>query len=181
MEGTPVQELSALAMSTTDCVVINGYHNYAYCSINEDKWSRNHVHGLDPHMLQEYGFSNEQDLIKNFLVWYHSFPNIVKTFSNDPSKEAKLLHIEIEDIRLPVWSERIKHRYHKLPNSFKEDSDCIFMELDLCCDREMHRLYSKPLNVKFNTLCQRARWNAGYHCSLADVCEMFLFYRLYKT
>ena len=177
MEGTPVQELSAVAMDMSDKVAIDIYHKYAYCPPHKDKWARRHIHGLDPFLLKEYGFRCEDELLEDFRKWLSQFPNINTMYANNPTKEKSYLKMDIKDIGLPVWSERVKHRYHKIPNALKEDNDCIFMQLGVYCHLDIHSKFCyspPPLTDSANHL---AKANSSFHCSLCDVSELYLYYR----
>ena len=76
-----------------------------------------------------------------------------------------------------MWSERKKERYHRIPNALKEDGDYLFMELDVCCYPEFHRLFEYTPLTNPHSDNQIAKATETYHCSLCDVAELFLFYR----
>ena len=88
MEGTPVQELSALMMDITQRRVIAAYHKHAYCSPTIDRWARYHIHGLDPSILKDIGFTCEDQLISDFKIWYQTFSQIESIYGNNPAKES---------------------------------------------------------------------------------------------
>lgn len=176
MEGTPVQELSCIAMNYETQNVIRVYHNFAYCPKYLDKWARRHIHGLDTSVFSSIAFENEDALCKDFKEWTSSFSNIVEMYANCPRKENTLLGLDIKDIGLPVWSERVKHKYHNVPNMLKERNESFFMGFDECCHSMYHRLYRPSYKVFLHTPCQIAKWQSGYHCSLADSFELFLYY-----
>ena len=85
------------------------------------------------------------------------------------------------DIGLPVWSERVKRPYHIIPNRLKEDNEVLFMDINVVCDTRYHNSFSSPPHWKRNTPCQVAKSKCSFHCSLADVSEMYLFYRGKKS
>ena len=68
MEGTSVQELSAIQMNAETQQIIDVYHAHA-CSSHLDSWARKHIHGLNPVFLSKNGFPNEDSLIANFKQW----------------------------------------------------------------------------------------------------------------
>ena len=176
-EGTPVQEFSALAMDTRDNVVIAAYHRYAYCPPDKDKWARKHIHGLEPKLLKEFGFSCENELFEDVNIWLSTFPNIETIYANNPLKERRFLKLPIQDIGLPIWSERIGNPYHRIPNNLKNDGDYLFMELNVYCDPDFHGQFSHHLITNPNNVNHMAKASETYHCSLCDVTELFLFYR----
>ena len=178
MEGTPVQELSALAMDVRDNVVIAAYHEYAYCPPHKDRWARRHIHGLDPDLLKKHGFSHEDDLFEDFRKWLTSFPKIQTIYANNPTKERRALKLDILDIGLPVWAERRLGSYHRVPNALKEDGDYLFMELEVCCHPDFHSLFEYTPMTDPSNINQVAKASGIYHCALCDVAELFLFYRM---
>lgn len=163
-EGIPIQELSALVVSGKN--IVNSYHNYAWCPPNKDIWSRKNIHGLNPNFLYHNGFPNETILIQDFRKWLSLF-NVDKIYVNGFSKHEQIkLDVSIIDIGLPEWSERIKHDYHNIPNSCKKLNHS-----------EAHNCYVSSGNIsKCNTPSQQAKISHGWHCSLMDVYELYLFY-----
>ena len=179
MEGTPVQELSALMMDIKQECIIAAYHRHAYCSPTMDRWCRSNIHGLDPDVLKEIGFPNEDELFNDFKIWFQKFTHVEKAYANNPRKETRFLSIPVTDIELPVWSERVKFMYHNIPNRFKEDNQSLFMNINIICNTKYHGLFS-PSRVRCRTPCQVAKSKASHHCSLADVSELFLYYHFRK-
>ena len=172
-----MQELSALVMDVRDNVVIAAYHEHAYCPPHKDQWARKHIHGLDPDLLKQHGFKCDDELFEDFHKWLTAFPKIQAYFANNPTKEKQALKLEIQDIGLPVWSERRKQRYHRIPNALKEDGDYLFMEHDVCCHPDFHSKFQYTPVTKPYSENQIAKASETYHCSLSDVTELFLFYR----
>ena len=171
-EGGPIQELSAIAMSPSKNTIVNIYHNFGFCSSDTDVWARKHIHGLDPEILIDIAFPNESLLIKDFKTWLSQF-HVINAYGNNTFRESCKLNLSITDIGLPLWSERVKHNYHKIPNQYKLYNEPFNF---LACDSERHRLYVRPNVSLCRTLCQKAKALHGWHCSLADVFELYLFY-----
>ena len=172
-EGSPIQELSAIAMDVVTGHIVDVYHHFAYCPTERDWWARRHVHGLNPLYLQHIGFESEPALVQDFRCWLRRF-NVLKVIGNDARTEAEKLNLRIYDIGLPEWSVRVLHMYHKIPNVLKTQN--ISFNCNARCHSDYHSYYLQP-TVDFKLPPnQLARVEHGYHCSLADVFELYYYY-----
>ena len=172
-EGSPIQELSAIAMNVVTRRIVDVYHNYAYCPNEQDWWARRHIHGLNPIYLMYIGFESEPALVEDFRCWLRRF-NILKLIGNDAHIEAEKLNLTIFSIGLPEWSIHVKYNYHKIPNVFKNHN--ISFDSKARCHSEYHSHYlQQTINFKWSPN-QLARVEHGYHCSLDDVYELYYYY-----
>ena len=130
------------------------------------------IHGLDFERLYQHGFSNEQELICDFKTWLSQF-DVQDIFANNCVKERSLLDMNVKDVGLPNWTERVKYHYHNIPQFCKRSGRPI---LDVICDKENHRCFEFREIQPSMTLCNKLKYAHGYHCSLADVYEVYLFY-----
>ena len=153
--------------------IVDVYHNYAYCPTERDWWARRHIHGLNPTYLMHIGFESEPELIQDFRCWMRRF-NILKIIGNDARIEAEKLDVRIFDIGLPEWSSRVNYNYHKIPNVFKNHN--ISFDCKARCHTEYHSYYLQPAISFSLPPNQLARIEHGYHCSLADVYELYYYY-----
>ena len=134
---------------------------------------RKHLHGLNPSYLINIGFENEQSLIEDFKQWLCGF-SIQKLIGNNPRNEMQKLNLHIFDIGLPQWHIRVRYNYHKIPNVLKNYN--LSFDSSTSCSSEYHSCYLQP-HVNFSlTPNELARIEHGYHCSLADVYELYYFY-----
>ena len=156
--------------------IVSVYHKHIDCDPNHDTWSRRNYHGLNLSYLHRFGLRNECDLIIDFQMWLNSF-DVKLIYANDPRKERILLQRNyINDILLPVWRDRVNEPYHRVAVHFKELNVSI---LDTKCGGYIHNAYSIDPFTKM-TESQKLKSLHGYHCSLYDSYELYLFY-LFQT
>lgn len=169
-EGSPLQELSAIELDVNTLEIMDVYHEYAKCN-ETDSWARRNIHGLSLDFLDKHGHSTSDELINSFKNWLKT-KHIMHIYANNPSKEKQFLQRTVYDIGLPVWIDRIKLASHILTQHYKRLSVPI---LKTSCNIEAHSSYKRHvLNSTNPTECAKA--NHGYHCSLYDCYELYLFY-----
>ena len=170
MEGYSVQELSAIQMNAGSRQIVDVYHAHAK-SQTVDTWPRRHIHGLNNHFLHRYGYPNEDCLLQNFRSWLCG-KNVLVILTNNPRKEGLTPTLNIKDISLPPWSERVSHPSHQVARRFKNEFIPI---LDKRCCAEAHSAFEGyPLfNMNETEIVKR---NYGFHCSLYSAYEMYLCY-----
>ena len=152
--------------------IVSVYHKHVECNPTVDRWSRRNVHGLNVRYLQMYGLQNQCELVLDFKNWLNSF-HVLQIYANDPHKERILLqNNRINDILLPAWTERVAQPYHCVAARFKELNVPI---LDKKCDGYVHNSFVGDHFNKMNK-SQVIKLLHGYHCSLYDVYELYLFY-----
>lgn len=170
MEGTPVQELSAIHMNAFTMQIVDVYHAHAK-SYQSDWWSRLHVHGLNRNFLNHHGFPDEESLMQDFKEWLAP-KDVMTMYANDPSKENEVLNLNIKDIRIPPWADRIYQPYHQMALTYKNDFIPI---LDKRCCNEAHSMF-KRYPMKRLSETEIAKRDYGFHCSLYDAYELYLCY-----
>lgn len=176
-EATPLKECSAIEIDGENFKILDVYHRYANSGEDgESGYSHTHVHGLNSDFLSENGFATEQELIDDFKNWIAS-KNYRKICCNDPTREREIFKdLCFEDLKLPMWSQRSSQSYHVTANSFKGSSVPI---LNTSCSWYAHRDFRTYPKAP-RTSAQLARAMHGYHCSLYDSYELYLYYILYK-
>ena len=150
--------------------IVDVFHRYAKCDDDEDRWCRKNVHGLNLAFLKQHGLDSSDELLEELKKWLDS-KNILFIYANDPFKEKLLLQRMIYHIYLPPWVDRIDETYHKVANTYKKLHIPI---LNTTCNAEAHSSYNRHIS-KF-TPSNIAKQEHGYHCSLADCHEMYLYY-----
>lgn len=169
-EGSPILELSAIAMNFHTREIVDVFHEYA-SEKQENNFARLHVHGLDQNYVKEKGYGSSKELIHTFLSWLKG--KIVLTmFGNNPAFECKELDLNILDIDLDKWIDRIDKPYHIIANAFKNKFIPI---LGRRCSPEAHSSF-RGVITKTNKKSDIARQKHGVHCSLYDCYEMYLCY-----
>lgn len=68
--------------------------------------SRLHVHGLNTNFLNHHGFPDEEALIQDFKEWL-SPKDVMTMYANDPTKENNILNLNIKDIGISPWADRV--------------------------------------------------------------------------
>lgn len=172
-EGTPVQELSAIYVNSSTKEIEDVFHAFArfpHEDYDPDMWARKHVHGLDIDFLSRNGVDNEEELVKDFHQWLsaHPYDNI---FGHAPQKEEKLLGICIEDVKLLPWVERSEELSHILAKRLKETHSFI---CNVRC-ASAHASFQASKLEHDDCKKDRVKRDFGYHCSLYDCAECFLF------
>ena len=153
--------------------VVEVYHSYAYCPLDQDEWARKHVHGLNPFHLIDIGFPNENELIADFKRWLTNY-NVCHIYANGARTEAMKLDLAVCDICLPSWVERVQHDYHRIPNFYKCHNECFVTGVS--CDEAIHGCYERPRITNSMSATQIAKAQHGWHCSLYDAYELYFFY-----
>jgi len=168
-EGEPVQELCGIEMCLETKQIVDVFLDYHH-PIVSDSYARCNVHGLNPSFLEKHGHRTELSLLTAFKEWLDT-KNYAQLFGNAPLREMKLLGVNIQDIKLPVWAERYQQDYHTMANCFKN------MEVAFCgkrCFRSAHSSYFPRINVKTESAIARMRH--GYHCAFGDCIELYFYY-----
>ena len=171
MEGSSVQELSAIQMNAVTHQIVDVYHEHAKSPCSCDSWARLHIHGLQPSFLHQHGFSNEDALVLHFKAWLQD-KNVLAMYANDPAKESSMLNMMIKNMNIPTWSERVYQPYHQMALSFKRDFVPI---LDKRCCPNAHSAF-KGYSMKRQSETELAKKDYGFHCSLYDAYELYLCY-----
>ena len=171
-----MQELSALEMDGYSLEVIDVFHEHAFCEeIRQDWYARKHIHGLSPAYLKANGHASPSKLIQSFQNWLAK-KNYKKTlYANNPTSECAMLELEINDIDLERWAVRADKLYHKKAHDFKVNFSPIYAKR---CSREAHSSFQSVIVKRPNNPSDLARHAHGFHCSLYDVYELYLFYCL---
>ena len=165
-----MQELSAIHMNAFTRQIVDVFHGHAFAK-QSDWWARLHVHGLNKTFLERNGEYDDIALLQNFKNWL-SRKNVLSLYANNPRKESDALDIVIEDIELPPWAERIYQPYHQMALSYK----CEFIPiLNKRCCFEAHSVFKRYPIRKLNET-EIAKRDHGFHCSLYDAYELYLYY-----
>ena len=170
MEGTSIQELSAIQMNALTRQIVDVYHAHAVPD-NPDTWSSHHIHGLNTSFLRSHGFPNETTLIRDFKEWLRS-KDVLAVYANNPTKEMLALNIFIKDMDLPRWADRVCQPYHQMALTFKKELVPI---LDTRCCAQAHSAFIKYPMKRLNET-EIAKRDYGFHCSLYDAYELYLCY-----
>lgn len=170
MEGTPIQELSAIQMNASTRQIVDVYHAYA-ATTDDDFWARKRIHGLNPCFLLHNGFPTEAALIHDFRSWLQG-KDILVMFANDPVKEQTSLELKVHDMELPPWAERITQASHEVSLAFKNN---FIPVLDKRCCQAAHNKFVGYHLFKENAT-EVAKSTHGFHCSLYDAYELYLTY-----
>ena len=171
MEGSSIQELSAIHMNALTRQIVDVYHAHAVCACACDTWARCHIHGLQPSFLNHHGFPSEAALIYDFKDWLRG-RDVLAMYANDPKKESTALNLPIKDMDIPPWRERIYQPYHQMALTFKRDFVPILNKR--CCSEAHSAFTGYPL--KRVTETEIAKRDYGFHCSLYDAYELYLCY-----
>ena len=156
--------------------IVDVYHKHIDCKARDDVWSRQNFHGLNLDYLHKYGHRCLCDFIADFQRWLNKF-HILQLYANNPHKERVLLHTSlINDLLLPVWRQRVSQPYHQVAVCFKDLNVPI---LNTKCDSYVHNAYDCFIRNDESDLEKLKRLH-GYHCSLYDCYELYLFY-LFET
>lgn len=171
-EGTPVQEVSAIEMSYETKEILDVFHAYAKCDYyKDDIWCRNHLHGLNPDFLERHGVKSEAVLRQDLRHWLAK-KNYFYIYVNAAQKESNFLFHDMIDIELPSWIDRVKLVSHKVAFRFKQLNAAV---LRTVCPEEAHSSY-KSHCPQIRTQTQKLKAFHGYHCSLYDAYELYLYH-----
>ena len=152
--------------------MVDIYHKYAACSPFAAAWATLHIHGLNVSYLTKHGFKDEETLICDFKRWFRQF-HVMSIYGNNPTRELGKLDLNIIDIGLPPWAERVQHSYHQIPQMYKWSSKPLCR---ISCNNHIHSDYVYRCYQDCQTYTQQVKAAHGFHCSLADVHELYLFY-----
>ena len=182
-EGEPIQELSALCAYGDTLEILSVFHQHAKYPTqdeeeDEDWFSRDHIHGLNLDFLQQHGVSSSRQLTTNFCRWIDGLPlfcNFIY-FANDPMKERREFpYLKIFDIGLPPWAYRDHLQCHRMAISAKNKCATVLHHF---CPPIAHSSFQQPQCSPLPTFSdtKHAKLKFGYHCSLYDVLELYLYY-----
>lgn len=148
--------------------IIDVFHGYAFTH-EEDDFARQHIHGLNKTFLKLEGYQTTEELVQAFRSWMRGKP-ISFIYGNNPAIERKELNLNIVDVGLDQWIDRINQPYHCIARAFKEKFIPICSKR---CSFDAHSSFRGAF-VRRNKLSDRARASHGFHCSLYDCYEMYL-------
>lgn len=169
-EGESVQELAAIEVDINTLEIVDSYHAFAK-SATDDTFARCYVHGLNPILLDDEGFTSENELISHFKTWLSKKPHVA-IFGHAPQRERKLLKLNIIDMFLDKWIERKDQPSHKISKVFKDHMVSIAGKR---CSHHAHSWYRSP-PAKTNVQTYMAKLEHGFHCALYDAYELYLCY-----
>lgn len=173
-EGEPVQEFTALYVDEQSGKIVDVFHQHVRYPLPRDKdyFARRHIHGLCRNYLQHHGLRDESDLRLSFKAWLKTHP-FSKLVANAPQREISLLSMQICDIHLKPWKERINCDSHKVALFMKNNQIPICNTICYA-----HKCFIGWRPKKCNALSESdtAKSHFGFHCSLYDTFECSLFY-----
>ena len=171
-EGSPVQELSGVAINARTKAFEGVFHEYAdFCA--SDNFARRHIHGLNRLFLNKHSVGSETILFDRFRKWLNKF-NIKAIYANDPQKEQAILNRPVLNFPLHIWVERRNKRYHRQAITCKNISFKINGRT--FCPKEAHSDYVCTPHHR-NPEIKAAKKEHGYHCSLYDTMELVMAFR----
>ena len=182
-EGEPVQEFSAILVDEDKKKIVDVFHHHVRYPVNgdsqfiidNDSFSRQHVHGLNLDFLSTHGLESECDLIELFHKWLSNHYPIDGILAHAPHKERQLLSLPIIiDVGLKSWAERDFLSSHALALARK--MNCTSVKGVSCKDAHSSFIGWKPKNVHAPTSGDIVKMNFSHHCSLYDCFECFLHY-----
>ena len=148
--------------------IVDVFHAYAHCE-EDDTYSRQHIHGLNPTVYKASGFPSEESLIGMFKLWLGHKHHPYSIVANNPRKESEALCLTISDLRLAPWAERKDNASHQIALRYKELSVSI---LGRRCSQAAHSCFiSAPSSP--NALSSVAKARHGFHCALYDAVELY--------
>ena len=150
--------------------IVDVFHEHAFTNL-PDTFSRKHIHGLSSEFLKAKGHTSPSDLVTAFKRWLAP-KNHILMYANNPKKEMDEFHTYICDIGLDAWKKRNDKTYHIIANTFKKHFIPIRSKR---CSPEAHSSFTRAL-VRPNNLSDAAKEQHGFHCSLYDAYELYLFY-----
>ena len=154
--------------------IVSVYHEHVDCDSEVDEWSRKYLHGLNRNYLRTHGFEEVHELVLHFQRWIKSF-DVVCMYANAPDKERQLLPGRtIHDLLLPPWQERMRKPYHVVANRYKELRIPI---VNVRCGGYIHSQY-EGIRCHVQNKTQMMKLLHGFHCSLYDCYELYLYYLL---
>ena len=150
--------------------IVDVFHAHAFSDV-DDWYARKHVHGLSPSYLSKAGYCNVQQLFSAFYDWLYD-KSFITLYGNYPAQEIADLKISIRDIKLDSWRVRRNKTSHKIALLYKK----LFIPIkSIQCCEEAHSHFKSVPTRPFN-LSDAAKEEHGFHCSLYDTYEMYLFY-----
>ena len=175
-EGTPVQEFSAIYVNEETFQIDDVFHEfviYPCTESDEDKWARNHVHGLNLDFLAEHGLRDEGELVSSFYTWLKDHPYDMM-YGNGPFTERHLLSLPIEDVNLKPWSDRDSQISHKIAMALK--LQCARICNVKCATAHRSFRHWRPVRVYNMSAADKAKLKFRHHCSFYDCIECFLYH-----
>lgn len=168
-----MQELAAIEIDKKTNDIVDVFHAYAYTE-EDDKFSRNHIHGLDKNFLRQEGFASSSILLSGFELWLDAKSHKTYILCNDASKEKQQLSAcysaVTTDFNLMPWALRKDCASHQVAIRFKELSIPI---LGTRCHSLAHASFICAPATS-NSDAALAKTKHGYHCALYDAYELYL-------
>ena len=113
IEGTPMQELAAIVCDESHAI-IDVFHAFVFYPFEVDKWSRLHIHGLNPTYLHGKAYRNPNSLRQDFYKWLGQY-SITGVYANNPKREERELKLlSFSNIDVLPWEKRHKNSSYKL-------------------------------------------------------------------
>ena len=165
VEGTPVQEIAAMAISGND--IVSAFHIFPYANedmVRADDFARKHVHGI-PLVKAKYGCLDWWD---RWTKWRSQYTEH-RLIANDARKEADLFQEPVDNYILTPWDERYLRRIHIMAEVAKE---CGWALCGISWARINHSAYINDAAPKKLTPSKLARLKHGHHCAFYDVLEV---------
>ena len=191
-EGEPPQELSALFVDAKTHAIVDVFHRHVSPPSSSsspddggggdsDWWARRYVHGLNRDYLRLVGLCDVPTLLTEFEQWLQAHPHD-RLLAHAPHKEGALLQRVVQDVCLPPWKARVNLYSHCHALAMKRNAVTIN---GVSCSSTVHSSY-----IGWRPRCRRRRGYAaaipsptdvakrdfGYHCSLYDCIECYLFF-----
>ena len=164
IEGFPVRELAALYINESHQIV-DVFHDFANAAPGDSDVS---VHGLPPTIPN--ACANQDELLCKFKVWLSEHPYSCM-YANDPHLEQHLLHLDVKDLRLPLWKDRMTSFSHCVAVLAKRIHYDI-MGHSCSCHTMFQMLSPKRFPINLGIM---ARSLFGHHCALYDCLELYLY------
>lgn len=179
-EGDPIQEFSAILVDGATMKIKNVFHQYVCYPksgdsiIDNDSFSRRHIHGLNLDFLSQHGLQSEHELTTLFHQWLSKQGHIDAIYAHAPHKERNLLSLNIVDVCLKPWSERDFSLSHSVALTWKMNS--IAINGVSCADAHASFSAWRPKNVKAPSQGDVVKMQFFHHCSLYDSLECYLYF-----
>ena len=170
-EGTPIQEWSAIVVEEKSSLIRDIFHGYVRYPFvcDEDYFARKYIHGLRVKDLACVGFSDVNVLLTEFRHWLRPYASC-PMYAHAPAKESQFLSCVLQDVCLPPWKERVKTVSHSTAKAMKLNQVPI---CNITCTMHDPVYYKSHRQYPNETDLAKAAF--GYHCSLYDCYEIFLW------
>ena len=178
-EGVPAVEVAAFAFLGNALVsVFHVFVKHPQERMEEDRWSRTHVHGIPLRIPISKGMEYEEMLMA-WAQWRSHYPVNTAIYVNDARSDIHVLQCPLTDWSLKEWALRGQDASHRVANIFKNGQ---YMVRDIYCPRGNHcafRNYRPPMSIASRP---RHQWPAGHltreahghHCAFYDCVELAL-------